>query len=649
MSNIGGNLLPFTVGHPFKQGEIPSGQYIVSNLANFQAEVRNRWQDGSIKFAVLSGRHTLIANTPSTIVLSKTVTPPGGVNISEPTPAYLGTNISVTVTGAGAGTYTPLAAATTGLTTWNRSSPHKVREFLGPVMSEFHYYTPTSDTHLTIWWYVRVYSDRMEIETAIEQGWTKVASPAQKNYNVAVNIGGTQRYSADIGHLHHTRWSRRDWIGNDPQISPAHDRAYLSSTKLIPNFAPITVATSNSGSGNWGLSGYVQSAAPMTRGNFEQDGTAGGFHAWLGIMPEWDAAYAISGDIRAYRGMLANEQASNCCGLYYGPDSQLDGYGFVQRDESTGLPAAPTDYVNESYNNRFSGSGGTIVVGSNTSTWPWVTDQAHSWLSGYMAYLATGRWFSLETCQHQVATEFLVSSSSGGLVRCINVQDRAAAWMIRTMAAALAITPDSGNLRSKYISYVESNIAAWRTSQVGFNSLGLRRDLYDNPGPASYQGVKMFMNYFLTFAFAFARDIAADALSATAQTQFRETVQFHCAFPAGLLGNSPSGFSYRRAAAYEYVCGPTPGAFYPSFGAMYDACVTAGEIPSGEASSGTLLGGYFPDATSYWGNFLPAAAYAVDTGIAGAAEGYARMTSASNWGSLYANLGNAPQFAIIPR
>lgn len=645
-SAVGGTSLPFTFGQPFKQGDIPSGQFIGSNVTNFQADIRNRWMDGSVKFAVVSGRQSLTANTSTLVSMQATGTAPGGTNIAEPTPAYLAANVSVALSGSGAGTYTPQQAATNGSLSWNRSTAQKVRQFLGPVMSEFHYYTPTSDGHLTIWWYIRVYSDRTEVETAIEQGWTKVAGPVQKSYTVTVTVGGTQRYTATIAHRHHARWSRRDWIGTDPQITPAHDRAYLCGTKMVPNYAPITVGPSL-------LNSYVQSASPMTIGNFEPDGSETGAHRFLGILPEWEAAYVISGDVRAYRAMLANEQASNCAGLWYGPASGAPGFGFVQRDESSGVPVAPTDYSNESYNNRNSSNGGTIVVGSNSSGPVWVTDVAHSWAAGYLAYLTTGRWFSLETCQFLAASEFLVSSADGGNVRMdSHQQDRGCAWMMRTMAAATAITPDSSPLRSKMINWTQLNIAAWRSNEVGFNNLGIRRNVYDNTDQSPPRGgLRDFMNNFLTQAFAFGYHAAGDALSTASRTQFLQAAQFHCGYAAGKMGTRPGGFCYKSAAAYNFVCGPSPGSFYTSFAEMYDANVSAGFIPPGDTCTvGTALsGGNFPNATSYWGNFLPAAAYAVDLGVTGASAGYGRVSGASNWASFYADLPNAPQWAVIPR
>ena len=58
----------------------------------------------------------------------------------------------------------------------------------------------------------------------------------RKDYTVSVRVGGAVRYSAPIGHFHHSRWSRVDWVGSDPQVRPSHNAAYLRSTKLVPNY-----------------------------------------------------------------------------------------------------------------------------------------------------------------------------------------------------------------------------------------------------------------------------------------------------------------------------------------------------------------------------------------------------------------------------
>src|SRR5262245_2328651 len=69
-SSTGGSDLPFTFGQAFAQGDVPSGSNLVGSIAALQVVAKNRWPDGSLKFAIVSGRTTLAANVPSTISLS---------------------------------------------------------------------------------------------------------------------------------------------------------------------------------------------------------------------------------------------------------------------------------------------------------------------------------------------------------------------------------------------------------------------------------------------------------------------------------------------------------------------------------------------------------------------------------------------------
>jgi hypothetical protein len=636
---------PWTFGHAFRKGDVPNGSFITSNANSTQADVRNRWSDGSVKFAVLSGISTFSQNTPKQVQLMASASAGGGTNVAEPTSL----DASVTFSGAVSGTYSVQSALGVNKGTWgSRSGAGRVRQFLGPVMSEFHYYVPTSDAHVTVWFHVRRYvSGATEIETIVENGWARVVGAAERSYSIAVNVGGSQRYSATIAHRHHSRWSRRDWIGTDPQVTPRHDAAYFKSTKLVPNYASVTVSSAT-------LSALSQSAAPMSRGDFEQAAQGGGYHSHIGLLPLWDAAYVVSGDIRAYRAMLANEQASNCCRFVPGEA------GFNNRDETTGLPINLPDFYNDSYSNGYSPDygAGKVYIGDDSSATTWTTDPAHSWAAGYLAYLVTGRWFSLETAQFCVGAEFLAWGIGGANPhRWMSGEDRHAAWSLRQLACAAAITPDNfGALRSGYITFLEAAIPRWRTNEVGFNNLGIRRNVFNvqDYAPAPYLSCGSFQQAFIAQAFPFAYDVASELVNATVRTQWLESVRFHGGFAVGLLGTRPGGYCFRRSGLYGLAIGPDRAnrtSFYSSWAQVHDTSVAIGNIPGGETcnSGEALLGGNFPDMSSYYGNLLPAAAYAKEFGVPGADAAWSRLTGASNYQELVAGFGTFPHFAVLPR
>ena len=239
--------LPWTFGQPFKKGAVrPGGLYVQSGAAAFQADVRNTWSDGTVKFAVLSGISTF-SGSPVQVVLGTSGVLTTGSNVAEPTA------FDATVAFSSPGTTVSLSSArANGSMSWAKTTAHKVRQILGPVMSEFHYYSPVSgDNHLAVWWYVRAYSNgAVEVETVVENGWMFVASPGSKAYTATVTVGGVQKFSGSVTQYHHTRWSRTDWVGTDSSIIPAHDGAYLRATKLVPNFgytSPTTAAWSANG------------------------------------------------------------------------------------------------------------------------------------------------------------------------------------------------------------------------------------------------------------------------------------------------------------------------------------------------------------------------------------------------------------------
>lgn len=68
-STITNAAAPFTVGHPFVKGQVPAGSGVIADIADFQCIPKTYWEDGSLKFAILSGRASLTANVEKTVTL----------------------------------------------------------------------------------------------------------------------------------------------------------------------------------------------------------------------------------------------------------------------------------------------------------------------------------------------------------------------------------------------------------------------------------------------------------------------------------------------------------------------------------------------------------------------------------------------------
>lgn len=529
----GGVGKAWTVGHTFVKGDVPSGAFVTTTtpaVTAFQAEVRNYWADGSTKFAVLSG----IGGT--TIQLSATSTAP----VTTPEVALTDPLASIVLTGAAAGTYNcPTINVASG---WVRGTQALVRKIVGRVMTERHYYVPTSDAHLAVWFFVRSYSNgATEVETVVENGWWNLAGPTCKNYGATVKVNAIDRYltpwvggdvgaytwvsattftrakdyrnpfapggtfyvngnsgilftvltctynsSTDIttvtvagglpnpltsiyaiGHRHHTRWSRVDWVGTDPAIIPVHDGVYLRKSKIVPNSA-----YSGASSAALTFVANTENQIPFGLGDYPLDNLNGGGDAkQIGPVAYWDAHWVASQDTRATTATLANARCQGRYSIYY-------------RDEQTGRPVKPRSYPLYEYTDPQWGyatpgvSNHTLLPANTGGNNLWIYDTAHQFPPALCAYLISARWPFLESIQMQASSNAFDTGSSSTPPRGANFlvsvgsgQPRATAWNTRSRMLAALVSPTTIEplMQAEYAAITQANIQSaynyWTVTQ----------------------------------------------------------------------------------------------------------------------------------------------------------------------------------------
>jgi hypothetical protein len=215
---------------------VPQGSVLVADSGSMQFVVKNRWPDGSAKFAILSGRTDLTANAWKSIGLSVASAP-------APAPALSTADLAATWLTAS------VQFGSFGTANWNAGDwAAPVQTWTsGPLMSSFTYRKPIgSDAHLVAWLEVRAYKGgRVEVLPWIENGYLQVAGPTSKVGTASVSIGGTQRFSQSLSLLNHQRAvlasgsTLTHWYGgSDPQVTPRHSAAYL----MAPSWCRTTAA-----------------------------------------------------------------------------------------------------------------------------------------------------------------------------------------------------------------------------------------------------------------------------------------------------------------------------------------------------------------------------------------------------------------------
>lgn len=633
---------PFTVGFAFKQGDIPSGRFVATSLANAQASVKNSWPDGSVKFAVVSGRATLAANTATTVTLSSSASAPAGSALTL-------TQLKATnaVASIGCGSYGTVTWQTTD---WDTPFQTWVS---GPEMSSWIYRKPVgSDPHLVGWLEVRLYvGGVVEVLPWVENGFIRVAGPTSKSATFTFTLGSTQRFSTALTLPHHTRTplvsgsATSYWLDIDPNVVPRHDTAYLQATRLVPTYTGTVAA-------NAAIITLLPSTfTPLAQGVFNYDSDnmgAVGFQYPIGLLPWQDVLYLTCTAAKTYSAVVFGGMSAGRYPTHY-------------RDENTNRPLRFSQYPNISLNASTTGDYPPATSGTAPPGW----DIPHHPSLGYMAYLVTGRWYFMEEVQFS-ATMNYITNVDGGQYTNRNFSNglfladagantvRGAAWALRTLSQAVTVTPDADTaLRGELIASLEANITFNHTRYVAQtnNPFGFVKPYGGAYGPnidAAWQ------QDFYTAAFGYMLAMNPP-VSATVLTKLQAFFAWKAQSVIGRLGGtSTSEWLYRDATPYTMILATSTspdfdggtGPWDANWGVLYNATYTTSPGPR---TAGDLRGGNFPDGTSYWGNLQPAIAYAVEHGVAGAATAYARMTGASNYPQLVATFNTNPLWGVRPR
>lgn len=617
LTSTANGTLPFTIGLPFKKGDVVGTP--VLDIPDHQIIVKRTWNDGSVKHAIASGHTSLTANTAKTITVSSG-TPPGGTALTSGNIQAAAPSASVQCGSIGTVTLSSLLASP--FRTW----------ISGPEMVECHYRSNVgADATLSVWFHVRLYKNgRVWIRAIVENGYVDIV-PVNKSYVPTITIGGTAVYTnggAALNHYAYTRYSAEGWIGGDPAITPKHNSQYLIDTKLVPNYWKKNPSTGT-------LDGLTQTYTPMSNGGHTASMGGAGFQNALGLLPLWDALYVTTTDPRAYRSCLANS-------------SHLNSYPIVWRDSASRLVARPSQYPS------YSVDGGTYNKSAGSLNWEF----NHTPSAGYLAYLVSGDYWHYETLLMHVSLNYLARTNGTGLSRILQGETRGTAWAMRNMVQLAGVFPSGDVVGIEYQTLLSNNISYWKTRVDSCIAAGRLLGYFHEYSVDLYAvgTVAPWQQHFFIASLGMGSDL--EPLSS--MTNYNAVRDHIYRGAVGITGDATAWY-FTFAGSYNAKTSAggngDPATWYANWLAAWNASVAANpsnpNLPAGPASGNTLQGssGSAPNAaaTGFWGNLLPAIAYATSHGATGADASWARLIGASNWSAVEGSgFDNTPIWGIIP-
>ncbi|HEY1760735.1 MAG TPA: LamG-like jellyroll fold domain-containing protein [Bryobacteraceae bacterium] len=471
---------PEQIGRPFVDGEIPNYPIAILNGVTplfTQADVKNRYPDGSVKFAILS---FLLPSLPAkgsvTIAFGNQLT---GNNTPLIQSQMLdpGFNFEALMTLTGT-SVTQSASARTMLTNGNYTY-----WTLGPIATTIiladnsvnAVYDMGFDAHkpirpifeATFWPTI----NKVKVRYILEDSNT--LSLEDVSYSAVLTIGdmsSTTVYNSakswpnGVPQVGATRWTKIGWIGGAPTDLQNLDNnlAYLESTNAVPNFdttKPVSstvIASDYSAWLNGGTDIYQVHGSNAYTWDSEMGDTGGRLD--IAPFPGWYTRWLYTGDYREREIMLGNADRAGAwpvdiregaTGKFFDLAGTVPALG-----RELSIAARPTLDFSQSWTQPNTRAVDKITpVGAITGiNGPWQWDSAHLPDAFFLPYLSTGDYFYLEQMNFWTAfsAAYPVASTTENYGRGSSLksgvvymgQVRAEAWGLRERAEAAWIEPD---------------------------------------------------------------------------------------------------------------------------------------------------------------------------------------------------------------
>lgn len=493
---------PVQIGRPFRQGEIAAyPQALVNGIpVPTQADIKCRWNDGSVKHAILSFLLPELA-ADSTLTVSFR-------NQENPE------NAPLTKEQMLQGTFDFDAVMELTNEETLRASARQMLEngdfeywTEGPIAtgviladhSETRRYDIGFDEHrsfrpiflATFWPGI----NKVKVRFIGEIGNTEALQ--DQSYSLVLKLGQASPkvvYSQETFlHPGRCRWTQQFWTGDNPtSVDIDHNVKYLASTTLVYNYAPdkeISESVIEAQYNSW-LQAPKDIFAP---GHWQRAMGTGGGRPDIGPYPSWHVRWLYTGDYRLAEQALGSSDLAGAWPMHYregDPQKYLDR---AQTISGLGQPMSistrPTINLTTGLDYRYTTPEDRVVPVNTLAANSWRPDTAHQPDPYSLPYLVTGDFWYLEQgwfwasfssarpngAGHQYSYGRGPTGAEGGLAG----QIRGQAWTLRSRVNMAAITPDSSPWKALLETWISDAVA------IAEGSIGIRGTQYE--GSSNWQ------------------------------------------------------------------------------------------------------------------------------------------------------------------
>jgi hypothetical protein len=513
-----------TFGLALPQGAATSGLRL--GALTTQADIKTRWSDGSIRFAIVSAQ---IPSSGAYAVTAGSATTSGAVTPTWP-------NVSVTFTISGSAWVAALPAFN-GADTW----------LAGPVVRESRVMvTPrlgtTDHPLLQVIYDIRSYASGGHRVDVTVQNVRDITAGNSVDYDVSVSIGGQAVFvRTGVKQAYLTRWRKVFTTGGlvEAQVTPDVEPFYLS--RAIPRFHPQVVNQAYSLPADAPCQPEPAKCFDILRyGDLPSYMGMPGGRADLAPYPNWTVQYLVHKQPAARAWMLKHADLS---GSYTGHITKADGR-FVTLDEM------PNYWLDGRAGTNPNGPNATRKADGFLQGWGDGLETAHMPSLTFVPFLLTGDRFYLDQQKHWANFALLATwpgdgwRSSGGAKGILyQNQPRGFGWGLRVIGELAAYLPDADPDRAYFRARVDENVAF------------LDRQPIDDPGGP--------------LGVPFVRGFGQDGERYAATSMWQVSYVAYAVDRLRQLGWTPGAAFLKQAAAFQVKLFTSAPDFPPIYGAPY--------------------------------------------------------------------------------
>ena len=424
-----------TFGEALPQG-VATGGLQVGALPT-QTDVKNRWPDGSIKFAIVSALASAAGDYP--------VTPSAAAGGSF-TPIVPTASVTLTIDGT---PYVAMLPGHSGADVWlDGGEVREWRSVAAPVAGV------APHPFLRVIFDTRVYRDgKARVSVTVENVLNQTGATTT-TYDVEVRVNGQVLFTrAGVEHYYLTRW-RKVFDLHAPAATVTPDLAPFNLSKAIPPINAVVALDTR-------VDTVGASFEILQSGGVDPIMGAHGGRAELGPLPDWTARFLATKNAAQGAFVLANGDLAGSWPIHVREPDQavLSGLGtehllsIVEEPDAwlfsggSGIKGAPLPMPE--YGSGVPGPGQSPLGPSNAH----VPDLA------YVPYLLTGDRYYAEEMAFWANHGMLATNGHGAAGLLAGNEVRGFGWVLRNLAEAAAYYPDASPVKAYLTEKVINNLA----------------------------------------------------------------------------------------------------------------------------------------------------------------------------------------------